>query len=174
MIVNQTYKDIQQRSGVDLGSVIAVIDSFVSLVTEELRDGREIQIDGFGIFSTRDQSARTFIIPKTGEKRYQPAKKKPVFKFDKQLVSQFQEPDTNQQKESIVPPPPPSSDVPPPPPQASQSEKFWYVAIAGGKDPLKVPQSEIKKHANPDTQVWRQETGWKRAGDVPELAKLLK
>lgn len=62
-------------------AVNAVLDS----IKDELANGGEINLVGFGSFSVREQKARTGRNPKTGEKLTIPAKKVPSFKAGKGL-----------------------------------------------------------------------------------------
>lgn len=62
-------------------AVNAVLDS----IKDELANGGEINLVGFGSFSVREQKARTGRNPKTGEKLTISAKKVPSFKAGKGL-----------------------------------------------------------------------------------------
>ncbi len=44
-----------------------VLDAFTSSVTDALKDGDEVALMGFGIFSVRERAARTGRNPQTGK-----------------------------------------------------------------------------------------------------------
>ena len=54
-------------------------------ITSALSRGRRVELRGFGIFTTRDRSARTGRNPRTGDKVKVPQKAVPFFKAGKLL-----------------------------------------------------------------------------------------
>ncbi len=56
-----------------------IINSFISVVTEQLQKGEQISIGGFGIFKKVDKAARVGINPATGVKINISAKSVPKF-----------------------------------------------------------------------------------------------
>jgi integration host factor subunit beta len=63
------------------GIVTVVFDQIVSA----LRDGRRVELRGFGAFSVRDRDARTGRNPRTGSSVAVEAKRVPYFKPGKEL-----------------------------------------------------------------------------------------
>jgi DNA-binding protein HU-beta len=59
--------------------VVDILNYFVELTTQYLKQGKQVKLPGFGTFKVRERKARTAINPKTGEKVEVPAKK--VVKF---------------------------------------------------------------------------------------------
>lgn len=77
--------EVARRTDFDKKDTEKILDCFLTLVGEELRENRKIRIAGFGRFETRDYLARTGRNPKTGEKIEIKASKVPVFKAGKIL-----------------------------------------------------------------------------------------
>ncbi|MBR2528434.1 MAG: HU family DNA-binding protein [Blautia sp.] len=65
--------------------VEAVLNSFINVVTKELKDGEKIQLIGFGTFEVAERAARTGMNPQTKEAIEIPASKAPRFKPGKAL-----------------------------------------------------------------------------------------
>jgi DNA-binding protein HU-beta len=59
--------------------IVEILNYFVELTTQYLKQGKQVKLPGFGTFKVRERKARTAINPKTGEKVEVPAKK--VVKF---------------------------------------------------------------------------------------------
>ncbi len=69
----------------------AIIEGFFKTVIEALKEGRGIEIRGFGSYKVKQKNARQARNPKTGEQVYVPAHFVPTFKFSKdfkELVNQ--------------------------------------------------------------------------------------
>ena len=65
--------------------VEAVLNSFISVVTKELKSGERVQLVGFGTFEVTERAARTGRNPSTQETIEIPASKAPRFKVGKAL-----------------------------------------------------------------------------------------
>ena len=61
------------------------LNAFIDTVTEELADGRKVQLIGFGTFKTSERAARMGRNPQTGEEMEIPASIVPKFKAGKAL-----------------------------------------------------------------------------------------
>ena len=61
------------------------VDAFISVVTQELRDGNDVTLIGFGVFHVSERAERQGRNPKTGETLTIPATKKPRFRPGKPL-----------------------------------------------------------------------------------------
>ncbi|MGE5363983.1 MAG: HU family DNA-binding protein [Bacteroidota bacterium] len=82
-----TKADIVERvaSGTGLTKLEteAVIEGFLNTVIEALREGKGIEIRGFGSYRVKKKNARYARNPKSGEKVYVDEHFVPVFKFSK-------------------------------------------------------------------------------------------
>nr|WP_298892196.1 HU family DNA-binding protein [uncultured Acinetobacter sp.] len=76
---------IAAKTGIKKTTIGEVIDALTNTVTEELANGGEVALIGFGTFSVKDRAERTGRNPKTGEPLHLPASKAPVFKAGKGL-----------------------------------------------------------------------------------------
>ena len=65
--------------------VEAVLNSFIDVVTGELKNGEKVQLVGFGTFEVAERAARTGRNPSTKETIEIPASKAPKFKAGKAL-----------------------------------------------------------------------------------------
>jgi len=61
----------------------AIIEGFITTVIEALKEGKGIEIRGFGSYKVKKKNARQARNPKTGEQVYVPAHFVPTFKFSK-------------------------------------------------------------------------------------------
>ena len=61
------------------------LKAFIDTVTEELKNGRKVQLVGFGTFEVTERAERNGRNPKTGEAITIPASKSPKFKAGKAL-----------------------------------------------------------------------------------------
>ena len=59
------------------------LKAFEDVVTEELANGGEVRLVGFGTFSVKENAAREGVNPQTKEKMPIPASKSPKFKAGK-------------------------------------------------------------------------------------------
>ena len=68
-----------------LRDVEAVVSVIFDSITTALREGRRVELRGFGAFSIRDREARTGRNPRTGTAVKVDAKRVPYFKPGKEL-----------------------------------------------------------------------------------------
>jgi len=61
----------------------AIIEGFFKTVIESLKEGKGIEIRGFGTYKVKKKNSRNARNPKTGEKVFVPEHFVPVFKFSK-------------------------------------------------------------------------------------------
>lgn len=61
----------------------AIIEGFFKTVIEALKEGRGIEIRGFGSYKVKKKNARQARNPKTGEQVFVPEHYVPTFKFSK-------------------------------------------------------------------------------------------
>ena len=173
-----TTEFIQQATGFPEGTIAKVMNAFVEFVRTSLKDGNQVQVKNFGIFSFKDLDERPGRNPHANIAITLPAKRNATFKYSKNFVDSIQ---GNLASSSAPPvmPTTPSSTTPPsappmmpttPPPLVS---KVWYLADAAGAF-FEVPEHELKANGlNPSSMLWSPETDWKKASDIPVLAYLL-
>ena len=86
---NVTKKDIVEeiarRTGLTQAETKAVLEGLLDAISTTLRDGRNIEIRGFGRFKVRPRRARTARNPRTGELVQVEGGVKPVFEASKEL-----------------------------------------------------------------------------------------
>lgn len=61
----------------------AIVEGFFKTVIDSLRDGKGIEIRGFGTYKVKKKKARQARNPKTGEQVFVPEHFVPTFKFSK-------------------------------------------------------------------------------------------
>lgn len=61
------------------------VNAFISVVTQELKDGNDVTLVGFGVFHVSERAERQGRNPQTGETLTIPATKKPTFRPGKPL-----------------------------------------------------------------------------------------
>ncbi|MBR2735037.1 MAG: HU family DNA-binding protein [Clostridia bacterium] len=76
---------IAEKSELTKKDAEKALASFISSVTEALKDGDKVQLVGFGTFETRKREARTGRDPRTGNPIKIPASIAPAFKAGKAL-----------------------------------------------------------------------------------------
>jgi DNA-binding protein HU-beta len=63
----------------------AIIEGFFKTVIESLKDGKGIEIRGFGSYKVKKKNARQARNPKTGDQVFVPEHYVPTFKFSKEF-----------------------------------------------------------------------------------------
>jgi DNA-binding protein HU-beta len=63
----------------------AIIEGFFKTVIESLKDGKGIEIRGFGSYRVKKKNARQARNPKTGQQVFVPGHYVPTFKFSKEF-----------------------------------------------------------------------------------------
>ncbi len=76
---------IAAKTGETKKAAEEIVNAFVDVVTEELKNGEKVQLVGFGSFEVRKRAARKGRNPQTKEEIKIPASKAPVFKAGKAL-----------------------------------------------------------------------------------------
>lgn len=78
-------KQIAERAGLTQAQATTALQAFETTVIDELANGREVALIGFGIFKVTDRAARTGRNPQTGAEIQIAASKVPSFKAGKAL-----------------------------------------------------------------------------------------
>ena len=60
-------QQVASRAGIDSGQAKKAVDAAFDVITDELGNGGEVAISGFGKFSVSDRAARQGVNPATGE-----------------------------------------------------------------------------------------------------------
>ena len=78
-------KAVASAAGLSQDAVGKALNTMVSVITDELKAGREVNVTGFGAFKVSKRAARNWVNPRTGAKISIPAMKTPVFRAGKTL-----------------------------------------------------------------------------------------
>ena len=88
-MANVTKKDIVEeiarRTGLTQAETKAVLEGLLDAISSTLKDGKNIEIRGFGRFKVRPRRARTARNPRTGELVQVEGGVKPVFEASREL-----------------------------------------------------------------------------------------
>jgi DNA-binding protein HU-beta len=167
---------LQQSTGYSEPTVKSVIESFYKFIEVSLRNGDEVRIDRFGIFSFRDLPERKGRNPRTGEEIDVDAKRKATFRFSKSFnITPDPAVEPVKPIQVVVEPVSNIPFIPPMPANlvAPKVDKLWYMNING--QAVEVTESKlINRGLIETTALWSQDTGWQLAQDIPELGYLLK
>jgi len=85
MTKDEMIAKISTDSGISKKQASAALESFMSGITTQLKDGQKVSFAGFGTFACSDRKARIGRNPQTGAKINIPATRVPVFKAGKHL-----------------------------------------------------------------------------------------
>ncbi len=78
-------KAVASAAGLSQDAVGKALNTMVSVITTELKAGREVNVTGFGAFKVSQRAARNWVNPRTGAKISIKAMKTPVFRAGKTL-----------------------------------------------------------------------------------------
>lgn len=78
-------KAVASAAGLSQDAVGKALNTMVSVITTELKAGKEVNVTGFGAFKVSKRAARNWVNPRTGAKISIPAMKTPVFRAGKTL-----------------------------------------------------------------------------------------
>ncbi len=79
--------NIAAATGLTKVETEAVVDGFLATVSQALKDGKSIEIRGFGSFKVKKRKARMARNPRTGEEVFVDEHYVPIFKVSKELRS---------------------------------------------------------------------------------------
>jgi DNA-binding protein HU-beta/integration host factor subunit beta len=86
---NVTKKDIvdaiADRTGLTQVDTKAIVECFLEAISKSLREGKNIEIRGFGRFKVKEKKARVARNPRTGDMVQIEAGFKPIFEASKEL-----------------------------------------------------------------------------------------
>lgn len=86
---------VSTDTGIIRKDVAIAVDTFLEVIKDSLREGKHIEIRGFGTFKLKIRKERKGRNPKTNEKVNIPPRVVPTFKFSKDLKTEINESNTN-------------------------------------------------------------------------------
>lgn len=165
---------------------LSLSQQLFAAIKETIQAGKELHIEGVGVFKPKDLPERQARNPNTGDEVTAPAVRKLAFSPDRRLNKSFTLPGTEAEPTApasaiaasapTAPPSAPPSAPPTAPPSAPPSAppKIWFMQDSTPAGYSEVPQNMlIEKGMTPSTMVWSAETDWKQASSIPDLAALL-
>jgi DNA-binding protein HU-beta len=86
-IVNkdELARDVAAKSGLEVGQAKRALEATLSSIEEQMGEGNEVRLTGFGKFSVSERSARMGRNPRTGETMQIAAKSVPKFSAGAEL-----------------------------------------------------------------------------------------
>lgn len=85
MTKNELVKEVASKTGLSAKASAEVMEAVIDTIKEELIDGGEVKLSGFGNFSTYERAARDGVNPLTGEKAHYDATTSIKFKVSKKF-----------------------------------------------------------------------------------------
>lgn len=80
---------IAEKTGLNKKQAEAAANAFTDTILEALKEGKKVQLIGFGTFEVKERAARVGHKPGTGETIEIAAKKTPVFRAGKGFKDEF-------------------------------------------------------------------------------------
>jgi DNA-binding protein HU-beta len=87
---DELVRDVAQRSGLGVGEAKRAIEATLQAIEEQMGEGNEVRLTGFGKFSVSERSARIGRNPRTGESMQIAAKSVPRFSAGAELKKAVQ------------------------------------------------------------------------------------
>jgi DNA-binding protein HU-beta len=87
---DELVRDVAERSGLGVGEAKRAIEATLRAIEEQMGEGNEVRLTGFGKFSVSQRSARTGRNPRTGESMQIAAKAVPKFSAGAELKKAVQ------------------------------------------------------------------------------------
>lgn len=89
---------ISAETGIIRKDVALAVDAFLDSVKDSMKDGKHIEIRGFGTFKLKERKSRIGRNPKTDEKVEVPARIVPTFKFSRAFKEEVNEANSDKLK----------------------------------------------------------------------------
>ena len=80
---------LAKKCGVTPSDATANVDTFISVVTERLKENDQLNISGFGVLEVKMRKERLSVNPKTGQRFLVPPKIVPTFRPSNKLKDKF-------------------------------------------------------------------------------------
>lgn len=87
---DELVRDVAERSGLGVGEAKRALEATLRAIEEQMGEGNEVRLTGFGKFSVSQRSARTGRNPRTGESMLIAAKAVPKFSAGAELKKAVQ------------------------------------------------------------------------------------
>ena len=87
---DELVRDVAERSGLGVGDAKRALEATLSAIEEQMGEGNEVRLTGFGKFSVSQRSARVGRNPRTGESMQIAAKAVPKFSAGAELKKAVQ------------------------------------------------------------------------------------
>ncbi|HEY2717927.1 MAG TPA: HU family DNA-binding protein [Solirubrobacterales bacterium] len=87
---DELVRDVAERSGLGVGDAKRALEATLSAIEEQMGEGNEVRLTGFGKFSVSQRSARMGRNPRTGESMQIAAKAVPKFSAGAELKKAVQ------------------------------------------------------------------------------------
>lgn len=82
---------LAKRCGISPAEAVAGVESFVTVITDRLKDNDQLNVSGFGVFEVKMRNERVSVNPKTGQRFLVPPKIVPAFRSSSKLKDKFNE-----------------------------------------------------------------------------------
>jgi DNA-binding protein HU-beta len=87
---SELVHDVAEKSGLAVGEAKRALEATLQAIEEQMGEGNEVRLTGFGKFSVSQRSARTGRNPRTGEPMQIAAKSVPKFSAGAELKKAVQ------------------------------------------------------------------------------------
>lgn len=87
---DELVRDVAERSGLGVGEAKRAIEATLQAIEEQMGEGNEVRLTGFGKFSVSERAARMGRNPRTGESMQIAAKSVPRFSAGAELKKAVQ------------------------------------------------------------------------------------
>lgn len=82
---NDLIAAVSDRTQLSRNDATRAVEAVLDIITDQMKQGQEVKLVGFGTFAVSNRAATTGRNPRTGEEIKIPASKQPKFKAGKQL-----------------------------------------------------------------------------------------
>jgi len=82
---NDLIAAVSDRTQLSRNDATRAVEALLDIITDQMKQGQEVKLVGFGTFAVSNRAATTGRNPRTGEEIKIPASKQPKFKAGKQL-----------------------------------------------------------------------------------------
>jgi DNA-binding protein HU-beta len=87
---DELVHDVAEKSGLGVGEARRAVEATLHAIEEQMGEGNEVRLTGFGKFSVSQRSARTGRNPRTGESMQIAARSVPKFSAGAELKKAVQ------------------------------------------------------------------------------------
>jgi nucleoid DNA-binding protein len=81
----EIVEEVNEKLGLTKKDIARIIDLFFEIIKDGLKDGKHIELRGFGTFEVKTREEREARNPKTGESVVVPKRRVPYFRPGKEL-----------------------------------------------------------------------------------------